>query len=97
MSAANDDAVPQASYPYFWHAKSDVTLQEFLTKYKPSMVQNDGSKPWLWVEKGESKWDADTQKASQEAAVICTSGRSQSPPRRLTSCSRRSDREGGEH
>ena len=64
MGAANDDKLPATDfYPYFWHDKAEITLQEFLRKvcgeplrysdiyreesrqYKPSMVQNDGTKP----------------------------------------------------
>ncbi|KAF9243136.1 hypothetical protein BU15DRAFT_86541 [Melanogaster broomeanus] len=42
------DSIP-AEYLYSWSPKSTLTLDEFITKYKPSMVQNDGTKPWLWV------------------------------------------------
>ncbi|KAI0753070.1 hypothetical protein C8Q80DRAFT_1149794 [Daedaleopsis nitida] len=48
----DDDVVPD-EYLYSWDPKSSSTLQEFLAKYKPSMVQNDGTKPWLWVCKTE--------------------------------------------
>ncbi|RPD57794.1 hypothetical protein L226DRAFT_537584 [Lentinus tigrinus ALCF2SS1-7] len=48
----DDDFFPEG-YTYKWTPKSDTTLQEFLAKYKPSMVQNDGTKPWLWVAKAE--------------------------------------------
>ncbi|KAF8842858.1 hypothetical protein BDN67DRAFT_965307 [Paxillus ammoniavirescens] len=44
----SDDNIPP-EYPYAWSPNSTVTLDEFITKYKPSMVQNDGTKPWLWV------------------------------------------------
>ena len=33
MSPANDDVVPD-SYPYFWHTKSDLPLQDFLKKVR---------------------------------------------------------------
>ncbi|KAF8578507.1 hypothetical protein K439DRAFT_1638792 [Ramaria rubella] len=47
--SGNEDTVPDA-YPYYWCAgKSDLSIEEFTKKYKPSMVQNDGNKPWLWV------------------------------------------------
>lgn len=36
--------------PYSWSPASLVTIQDFLSKYKPSMVQNDGTKPWIWVQ-----------------------------------------------
>ncbi|KIP11233.1 hypothetical protein PHLGIDRAFT_139222 [Phlebiopsis gigantea 11061_1 CR5-6] len=48
-TSKNDDATPEA-YPYFWD-KEAGPLKAFLTKYKPSMVQDDGTKPWLWVER----------------------------------------------
>ncbi|KAF9049910.1 translation initiation factor eIF 4e-like domain-containing protein [Panaeolus papilionaceus] len=44
----NDDLIPDA-YKYSWSKESEMPLQEFLTKFKPSMVQNDGTKPWIWV------------------------------------------------
>ncbi|KIJ15506.1 hypothetical protein PAXINDRAFT_133525 [Paxillus involutus ATCC 200175] len=44
----SDDTIPP-EYPYAWSPNSTMTLDEFITKYKPSMVQNDGTKPWLWV------------------------------------------------
>ncbi|KIK90766.1 hypothetical protein PAXRUDRAFT_831416 [Paxillus rubicundulus Ve08.2h10] len=44
----SDDNIPP-KYPYAWSPNSTVTLDEFITKWKPSMVQNDGTKPWLWV------------------------------------------------
>ncbi|KAI0821394.1 translation initiation factor eIF 4e-like domain-containing protein [Irpex lacteus] len=72
MGAVKDDELPATeSYPYFWHKESELTLQDFLKKYKPSMVQNDGTKPWLWVEKAQSSEDdADRDKAEKEAAVL---------------------------
>ncbi|KAK0226253.1 hypothetical protein IW262DRAFT_1541361 [Armillaria fumosa] len=37
--------------PYAWSKSSepDISLDHFLTKYRPSMVRDDGTKPWLWV------------------------------------------------
>ncbi|KAM5542922.1 hypothetical protein V8D89_003306 [Ganoderma adspersum] len=52
MSKKDDDIIP-AEYQYEWTPKSEGTLEDFLGKYKPSMVQNDGTKPWLWVGKSE--------------------------------------------
>ncbi|PSR73760.1 hypothetical protein PHLCEN_2v10404 [Hermanssonia centrifuga] len=63
--SGNDDTVPQ-SYQYFWEKDSELTLPDFLTKYKPSMVQNDGSKPWIWVKKA----DSDKTNEGSEAATI---------------------------
>ncbi|KIY50271.1 hypothetical protein FISHEDRAFT_8058, partial [Fistulina hepatica ATCC 64428] len=36
---------------YAWYKGEDneLTLEQFLTKYKPSMVQDDGTKPWIWI------------------------------------------------
>ncbi|KAL7278236.1 hypothetical protein ACG7TL_008211 [Trametes sanguinea] len=48
-----DDTVPDG-YAYEWTPSSQSSLHEFLAKYKPSMVQNDGTKPWLWVRKSET-------------------------------------------
>jgi hypothetical protein len=72
MGKESDDTVPQ-EYPYFWSKGSSVALPDFLTKYKPSMVQNDGTKPWIWVEgsnrnQGTAKSDATT--AISEAAAL---------------------------
>ncbi|KAI0692098.1 translation initiation factor eIF 4e-like domain-containing protein [Cytidiella melzeri] len=69
---ADDDALPKAeSYPYFWHTNCELALQDFLKKYKPSMVQDDGTKPWLWVEKSDSpKEDVDMEKAIKEATIL---------------------------
>ncbi|KAI0090732.1 translation initiation factor eIF 4e-like domain-containing protein [Irpex rosettiformis] len=70
MGAAEDDKRPNAeTYPYFWHAKSEITLQDFHKKYKPSMVQDDGTKPWLWVEKSVSE-EEDMDKAEEEAIAL---------------------------
>ncbi|KZT72326.1 hypothetical protein DAEQUDRAFT_809208 [Daedalea quercina L-15889] len=51
---SSDDTV-LAEYPYLWSSSSQLPLEEFLTKYKPSMVQDDGTKPWIWVEKSTSE------------------------------------------
>ncbi|KAF9485978.1 hypothetical protein BDN70DRAFT_366948 [Pholiota conissans] len=48
MSPKNDDILPDA-YKYSWNAQSDLSLQDFLAKYRPSMIQNDGTKPWIWA------------------------------------------------
>lgn len=63
----NDDKFPQA-YPYSWSTDSELSLQEFLTKYKPSMVQDDGTKPWIWVRKSApAKEDTNIDAATDEA------------------------------
>ncbi|KAH7910989.1 hypothetical protein BJ138DRAFT_1135660 [Hygrophoropsis aurantiaca] len=43
-----EDSIPE-EYAYEWSEKANIALEDFLTKYKPSMVQNDGTKPWIWV------------------------------------------------
>ncbi|KAG1818345.1 hypothetical protein EV424DRAFT_1472765 [Suillus variegatus] len=66
MGKESDDAVPQ-EYPYFWSKGSSIALPDFLMKYKPSMVQNDGTKPWIWVE--GSKQNPDTSESNAAAAI----------------------------
>ncbi|PFH52117.1 hypothetical protein AMATHDRAFT_74413 [Amanita thiersii Skay4041] len=52
MSENNEDALPGSQYTCFWSSKSELSLDDFLAKYRPSMVQNDGTKPWIWVQRG---------------------------------------------
>jgi len=42
-------------YVYKWTKGHELPLEQFLSKYKPSMVQDDGSKPWIWMHKGEGE------------------------------------------
>ncbi|KIJ51298.1 hypothetical protein M422DRAFT_26719 [Sphaerobolus stellatus SS14] len=68
--SGNEDVVP-ASYPYCWHPSSDLTIEEFLKKYKPSMVQNDGTKPWLWVRNSnDAGEEGDGEGAVKEAKEL---------------------------
>ncbi|KAK7691741.1 hypothetical protein QCA50_005141 [Cerrena zonata] len=67
--ASHDDSVPE-EYAYEWNSNSTVTINEFLTKYKPSLVQDDGTKPWLWVRKSESGEKADRVAALEAAEKI---------------------------
>ncbi|KAJ4483488.1 translation initiation factor eIF 4e-like domain-containing protein [Lentinula aciculospora] len=53
MMKPNEDSIPEESYRYAWSPSSDLPLDEFLSKYKPSIVENDGTKPWIWVRKRE--------------------------------------------
>lgn len=72
MNKELDDGVPQ-EYPYFWSKGSSITLPDFLTKYKPSMVQNDGTKPWIWVEgsnRNQDTSESDATAAISEAAAL---------------------------
>ncbi|KAH9922069.1 uncharacterized protein B0H18DRAFT_1019009 [Fomitopsis serialis] len=67
---SNDDDVP-SEYPYAWSSSSQLPLDEFLTKYKPSMVQDDGTKPWLWVRKcAADAEDSDMVAAVEEATEL---------------------------
>jgi len=66
MSNRDDDVLP-ASYKYAWFPKSELPLEDFLRKFKPSMVQNDGTKPWIWVRGPEpSKEDRGKEEAIAE-------------------------------
>ncbi|KAL0955775.1 hypothetical protein HGRIS_001989 [Hohenbuehelia grisea] len=50
--AHNEDAQPDSIYKYAWlkgESESIMPLDEFLKKYKPSMIQDDGTKPWVWI------------------------------------------------
>lgn len=72
MGKESDDAIPQ-EYPYFWSKGSSIALPDFLTKYKPSMVQNDGTKPWIWVEgsnRNKDTAESDATTAISEAAAL---------------------------
>ncbi|KAG2748179.1 hypothetical protein P692DRAFT_20848855 [Suillus brevipes Sb2] len=72
MGKESDDAVLE-EYPYFWSKGSSIALPDFLTKYKPSMVQNDGTKPWLWVEgsnRNKDTAESDATTAISEAAAL---------------------------
>ncbi|KAI0665655.1 translation initiation factor eIF 4e-like domain-containing protein [Trametes maxima] len=66
-----DDVIPD-NYLYQWTTESETPLQDFLAKYKPSMVQNDGMKPWLWVHKtdGHSETPAKFEEAVAEASTL---------------------------
>ncbi|TFY70425.1 hypothetical protein EVG20_g2577 [Dentipellis fragilis] len=67
-----EDASPQSStYPYAWSPdrESELSLAQFLTKYKPSMVQDDGTKPWIWARGSKSNSRTDEQAKKEESAV----------------------------
>ncbi|CAE6388251.1 unnamed protein product [Rhizoctonia solani] len=40
-------------YKYSWKPSSDLSIDEFLQKYKPTLVFDDGTKPWIWVRRLE--------------------------------------------
>ncbi|KZT01459.1 uncharacterized protein LAESUDRAFT_477749 [Laetiporus sulphureus 93-53] len=67
-----EDTIP-LEYQYAWSPESSIPLEEFLTKYKPSMVQNDGTKPWLWVRRSKpakEDYSADQAAAVEEATAL---------------------------
>ncbi|KAJ3889232.1 translation initiation factor eIF 4e-like domain-containing protein [Lentinula edodes] len=75
MTKANEDAIPEGDYKYAWTSTSNVPLDDFLSKYKPSMVENDGTKPWIWVRKGgdtRSFTSADEIAVLEESSKILT-------------------------
>lgn len=67
----SNDVFPQ-EYPYAWSPASSMSIQDFVSKYKPSMVQNDGTKPWIWVRKGPPLSDRTTEGnvAAKEASEL---------------------------
>ncbi|KAJ3506666.1 hypothetical protein NLJ89_g6744 [Agrocybe chaxingu] len=70
MSSNNEDSVPTV-YKYAWAEGHEMPLQDFLTKFKPSMVQNDGTKPWIWVRGSKpSKEDTGVAAAIEEATKL---------------------------
>ncbi|QRW25317.1 hypothetical protein RhiXN_07266 [Rhizoctonia solani] len=40
-------------YEYSWKPSAGMSIDEFLQKYKPTMVFDDGTKPWIWVRRLE--------------------------------------------
>ncbi|KAI6116072.1 hypothetical protein F5141DRAFT_1266595 [Pisolithus sp. B1] len=68
---ASDDIFPE-EYPYAWSPTSSINIQEFVSKYKPSMAQNDGTRPWIWVRKELSPSDrvAEDHVATKEASEL---------------------------
>lgn len=67
----SNDVFPQ-EYPYAWSPASSMSIQDFVSKYRPSMVQNDGTKPWIWVRKGPPLSDRTTKGnvAAKEASEL---------------------------
>ncbi|KAL1745020.1 hypothetical protein HDZ31DRAFT_37237 [Schizophyllum fasciatum] len=64
----DEDVVP-TEYKYAWWPGSDTALEDFLQNYRPSMVQNDGTKPWIWVSSGKDHANTDGQTAAIEEAA----------------------------
>jgi len=56
---------------YAWSEESDDTLQDFLTKFKPSMFQDDQTKPRIYVRRSESlKENSGVVESKEEAAKL---------------------------
>ncbi|KAI0034704.1 hypothetical protein K488DRAFT_77104 [Vararia minispora EC-137] len=71
----SDDMVPDMScYPYAWKdcSNSGLTISEFVAKYRPSMVQDDGTKPWIWVisGRGPPNEESGINKAVEEGSAL---------------------------
>ncbi|KAJ7039052.1 hypothetical protein C8F04DRAFT_1033690 [Mycena alexandri] len=67
---SSEDALP-AKYTYAWTEDSELPLPDFLKKYKPSMVQNDGTKPWIWVKgSAPSQKDTGAEEALEEGETL---------------------------
>ncbi|KAH6913944.1 hypothetical protein BKA70DRAFT_1259935 [Coprinopsis sp. MPI-PUGE-AT-0042] len=70
MAANDEDSIPSA-YKYSWSKDSSQTLEEYLQKFRPSMVQNDGTKPWIWVRGSEpQKQDKGELEAISEGSEV---------------------------
>ncbi|KZV73957.1 hypothetical protein PENSPDRAFT_602017 [Peniophora sp. CONT] len=67
-----EDEEPQDSYPYMWSPDSDIPISEFASKHKPSMIQDDGTKPWIWVQSGRTptRKDENVAEAVEEATSL---------------------------
>ncbi|EIN06740.1 hypothetical protein PUNSTDRAFT_72870 [Punctularia strigosozonata HHB-11173 SS5] len=72
MSETNSERVAPTSYPYAWTPKSELSIDDFVKKYRPSMVQDDGTKPWIWVRtlKDEGLSLHDSSEAIEEASTL---------------------------
>ncbi|VDC00333.1 unnamed protein product [Peniophora sp. CBMAI 1063] len=68
----SEDEKPQGSYPYMWSPTSETSITEFTSKHKPSMIQDDGTKPWIWVQSGRApaRTDENVAEAVEEATVL---------------------------
>ncbi|KAE9411589.1 hypothetical protein BT96DRAFT_846293 [Gymnopus androsaceus JB14] len=66
MAQQSEDVI-SAGYKYTWDSTSNsgISLKEYLEKYKPSMVENDGLKPWIWVRNGNDQ----SETANESAAL----------------------------
>ncbi|KZP00491.1 hypothetical protein CALVIDRAFT_277603 [Calocera viscosa TUFC12733] len=45
------DSETSDEYIYSWTPEHELSIDEFLAKYKPSKTKDDGEKPWIWVER----------------------------------------------
>ncbi|TFK20777.1 hypothetical protein FA15DRAFT_646552 [Coprinopsis marcescibilis] len=70
MAPKNEDVLSTA-YKYAWSDESTQPLDEFLKKFRPSMVENDGTKPWIWVTASQpEKNDSGAEEALVEASAV---------------------------
>ncbi|KIO20117.1 hypothetical protein M407DRAFT_30233 [Tulasnella calospora MUT 4182] len=46
-----EEAEAPQGYKYSWSAdaKPELSADEFIAKFKPSVITDDGSKPWIWI------------------------------------------------
>ncbi|EJU04991.1 hypothetical protein DACRYDRAFT_114291 [Dacryopinax primogenitus] len=61
---------PPVDYVYSWSSEHELPLEQFLSKHKPSMIQDNGSKPWIWVRRPESVAPAMPDGVVEEALSI---------------------------
>ncbi|KAJ7686474.1 hypothetical protein B0H17DRAFT_1169735 [Mycena rosella] len=67
---SGEEVIPR-DYTYAWTVASDLPLPDFLEKYKPSVVQNNGKKPWIWVRGGpRARDDAGKAGALREGGAL---------------------------
>ncbi|KAL9712034.1 hypothetical protein Ac2012v2_005110 [Leucoagaricus gongylophorus] len=72
FTMTNTDDLWTVDDEYSWTSGSRQSLSDFLSKYKPSMVQDDGTKPWIWVQGSDplEEREANEDGAQEEAEVL---------------------------
>ncbi|KAF7321526.1 Protein RER1 [Mycena kentingensis (nom. inval.)] len=64
---ANEDGIPSQQYKYAWSPDSPQIPTHLLAQqYKPSMVQNEGDNPWIWVQKNTPE---EPENLDEDAAI----------------------------
>ncbi|KZT51984.1 hypothetical protein CALCODRAFT_502833 [Calocera cornea HHB12733] len=54
------DSETSEMYRYRWTPSHELSLERFLSKYKPSRTKDDGRHPWIWIERPVAEshlWD----------------------------------------